>query len=80
MPWVRVVLVNYQAGPVLAETLDALARQTDGDFEAVAQRLVAAAERMRDDAWWWSCPSLDDKAIKRLVLREIVAARLRQLV
>jgi GT2 family glycosyltransferase len=35
MPWVRVVLVNFNAGPVLAETVAALARQTDGDFEAV---------------------------------------------
>jgi GT2 family glycosyltransferase len=35
MPWVRVVLVHYRAGPVLAKTLAALAAQTDGDFEAV---------------------------------------------
>ena len=35
MPWVRVVLVNFNAGPVLAETVAALAGQTDGDFEAV---------------------------------------------
>lgn len=35
MPWVRVVLVHYHAGPVLAGTLAALAGQTDGDFEAV---------------------------------------------
>ena len=53
---------------------------SDDDFEAVARRFVAAAERMRDDGWWWSRPSLDDKAITRRVLREIVAERLRQLV
>ncbi len=35
MPWVRVVIVNYNSGPLLAETLAALARQTDPDFEAV---------------------------------------------
>lgn len=35
MPWVRIVVVNYHAGPVLAETLAALAGQTDGDFEAI---------------------------------------------
>jgi GT2 family glycosyltransferase len=35
VPWVRVVLVNYNSGPLLAETVAALARQTDGDFEAV---------------------------------------------
>jgi len=35
MPWVRVVLVNYNAGPVLVETVAALAGQTESDFEAV---------------------------------------------
>jgi GT2 family glycosyltransferase len=34
-PWVRVVIVNYNAGPLLAATLDGLARQSDPDFEAV---------------------------------------------
>ena len=57
MPWVRVVLVNYNGGPVLAETVAALARQSDGDFEAVivdnassdrsAERLVLPDDRFR---------------------------------
>jgi GT2 family glycosyltransferase len=34
-PWVRVVIVNYNAGPLLAATLEGLARQVDPDFEAV---------------------------------------------
>ncbi len=34
-PWVRVVIVNYNAGPLLAETVAALARQQDGEFEAI---------------------------------------------
>jgi N-acetylglucosaminyl-diphospho-decaprenol L-rhamnosyltransferase len=35
MPWVRVVVVNYNSGPLLAETLRGLAAQSDPDFEAV---------------------------------------------
>jgi GT2 family glycosyltransferase len=46
MPWVRVVLVNYNAGPVLAETAAALAGQTDGDFEAVIVDNDGSAERL----------------------------------
>ena len=34
-PWVRVVIVNYNAGDLLAKTIDALALQTMADFEAV---------------------------------------------
>ena len=34
-PWVRVVIVNYNAGALLAATLDGLARQEERDFEAV---------------------------------------------
>jgi GT2 family glycosyltransferase len=33
VPWVRVVIVNYNSGPLLAETVRGLARQTDPDFE-----------------------------------------------
>ena len=35
MPWIRVVIVNYNSGPLLAETVAGLARQTDPDFEAI---------------------------------------------
>jgi GT2 family glycosyltransferase len=34
-PWVRVVIVNYNAGPLLRATVEGLARQSDPDFEAV---------------------------------------------
>ncbi len=33
--WVRVLIVNYNGGAMLQSTVDALARQSDGDFEAV---------------------------------------------
>jgi GT2 family glycosyltransferase len=34
-PWVRVVIVNYNAGPLLQACVDVLARQSFSDFEAV---------------------------------------------
>jgi glutamate-1-semialdehyde 2,1-aminomutase len=48
---------------------------TDADFEAVAERLVAAARAMKDDGFWWTAPELTNKAIKRRILREMLAAR-----
>jgi glutamate-1-semialdehyde 2,1-aminomutase len=48
---------------------------TDTDFEAVADRIVAAAAQMHRDAWWWSAPALTEESIKRRVLREMIQAR-----
>jgi glutamate-1-semialdehyde 2,1-aminomutase len=48
---------------------------TDADFEAVADRFVAAAEAMQRDGWWWSDPATTNKSIKRQILREIIAHR-----
>jgi glutamate-1-semialdehyde 2,1-aminomutase len=48
----------------------------DADFEAVADRFVAAATKMRQDGWWWHPPALTDGAIRKQILREMVAARL----
>ncbi|MFM1872424.1 MAG: hypothetical protein RL398_1846 [Planctomycetota bacterium] len=50
---------------------------TDADFAAVADRFVAAAERMREDGWWWSGPALTEKSIKRRMLREAVTTVMR---
>jgi glutamate-1-semialdehyde 2,1-aminomutase len=47
---------------------------SDEDFAAVAERIVAAAEAMRREGWWWSNPSLTNKAIRRRVLRELLQA------
>jgi glutamate-1-semialdehyde 2,1-aminomutase len=46
------------------------------DFEAVAERFIAAAQAMENDAWWWEAPGLSNKAIKRGILREMLAQRL----
>jgi glutamate-1-semialdehyde 2,1-aminomutase len=50
---------------------------TDADFEAVADRFVAAGRRMQADGWWWHPPSMTNRSIRRQVLRELVAAGLR---
>ena len=46
---------------------------TDADFEAVADRFVAAGEAMQADGWWWSDAALTNKSIRRGVLREMLA-------
>jgi glutamate-1-semialdehyde 2,1-aminomutase len=47
---------------------------SDADFAAVADRVVAAAEAMHRDGWWWQNPALTNKAIRRRVLRELLQA------
>ena len=47
---------------------------SDADFAAVADRVVAAAEAMRRDGWWWPGTALTNKAIRRRVLRELLQA------
>jgi glutamate-1-semialdehyde 2,1-aminomutase len=46
------------------------------DFEDVAQRFVAACRAMDADGWWWSDPALTNRAIRRGILREMIAQRL----
>ena len=45
---------------------------TDVDFAEVAQRFVAAAEKMKQDGWWWRDASLTNKNIRRRVLKEVI--------
>ncbi len=49
---------------------------SDDDFEAVAQRFIAAAEAMRDDGWWWTAHGADNRRIRRGLLLEMLAHRL----
>jgi glutamate-1-semialdehyde 2,1-aminomutase len=44
----------------------------DADFDAVAQRFVAAAVAMKADGWWWSDATLTRGAIRRRMLRELL--------
>jgi glutamate-1-semialdehyde 2,1-aminomutase len=48
---------------------------TDADFEAVADRFVAAAEAMERDGWWWCDPAATNKSVKRGILKEMLAQR-----
>lgn len=47
---------------------------TDEDFAKVEQRFVAAACAMRRDGWWFNS-AVTNKAIKRRILRELLAQR-----
>jgi glutamate-1-semialdehyde 2,1-aminomutase len=50
---------------------------TEEDFSSVADRFVAAATEMERDGWWWTSPSTTNKAVRRALLREMIAHRLR---
>jgi glutamate-1-semialdehyde 2,1-aminomutase len=48
---------------------------TDADFAEVAKLFVAAAEKMKQDGWWWHDASLTNKGIRRKILREMLKKR-----
>jgi glutamate-1-semialdehyde 2,1-aminomutase len=48
---------------------------TQADFDAVADRFVAAAQAMRQDGWWWTDPAATNKSIRRRLLWETIAHR-----
>jgi glutamate-1-semialdehyde 2,1-aminomutase len=48
---------------------------SEANFEAVAERFVAAARAMERDGWWWESPGLTNRSIRRSLLREMIAQR-----
>jgi glutamate-1-semialdehyde 2,1-aminomutase len=48
---------------------------TDADFAQVADRFVAAAEKMKRDGWWWRDASLTNKNIRRQILKEMLTRK-----
>ena len=48
---------------------------TEADFAEVADRFVAATEKMKQDGWWWRDASLTNKIIRRQILKEMIAHR-----
>jgi glutamate-1-semialdehyde 2,1-aminomutase len=47
---------------------------SDADFAEVAKRFVAAAEKMKQDGWWWRDAALTNKKIRRQILKETIAS------
>jgi len=50
---------------------------TDADFEELCVRFVRAWAHMQADGWFWTAPALTNKAIKRRVFGEMLAAKFR---
>jgi glutamate-1-semialdehyde 2,1-aminomutase len=48
---------------------------TDDEFSAVLERFVAAAKMMQQDGWWWREQHGSNKAIRRKILKELIAHR-----
>jgi glutamate-1-semialdehyde 2,1-aminomutase len=49
---------------------------TAEDFDAVADRFVAAARAMERDGWFWCPPEATNRTVKRAILKELIAVRL----
>ena len=48
---------------------------SDGEFDAVAHRFVAAAGQMTADGWWFHNPGQTNQTIRRRILREVLRHR-----
>jgi glutamate-1-semialdehyde 2,1-aminomutase len=48
---------------------------SNSDMLAVQERFIAAAQSMKQDAWWWNGNSLSNKAIKRQIIKEMLFSK-----
>ena len=51
---------------------------SDADFDAVAERFVTAAGKMKADGWWWHHAKLTNKSIRRQILKEMLTRKRRR--
>ena len=49
---------------------------SDADMAEVTRRFLEAGRQMQADGWWWSAPELTHQAIRRRLLREMLAQKL----
>jgi glutamate-1-semialdehyde 2,1-aminomutase len=49
---------------------------TDADYQAVADRFVAAATAMQSDGWSWSTDGVTNRSLQRSILKETARKRL----
>jgi glutamate-1-semialdehyde 2,1-aminomutase len=45
---------------------------SEEDFQSVTERFIRAAEAMQQDGWWAQVPGLDNRSIRRKILREML--------
>jgi len=45
---------------------------TDADFAEVTKRFATAAQKMKQDGWWWHDAVLTNKKIRRQILKEMI--------
>jgi glutamate-1-semialdehyde 2,1-aminomutase len=48
---------------------------TEADFDAVATRIVEAAQAMERDGWWWCPEGMTNRTIRRRLLKEMLQHR-----
>lgn len=48
---------------------------TDSDMLVVQERFIAAAQAMKQDAWWWNGNGQSNKSIKRQILKEMLFSK-----
>ena len=47
----------------------------DADFDAVVERFITAAGKMKADGWWWHDAALTNKNIRRQILKEMLTRK-----